>query len=145
MPYLHASRGHRVPFAAAFAILVVVGMLLPLAAAGAAQPGSAATEAVVAERLPDEQASIVEVSVADTAELDRLVGTGVDLDHHVTRLADRIVVHAVVTPSQMDSLRGFGFQVGTTLFREGDSAARVKEREDTIAAHKADNQAFQAR
>jgi hypothetical protein len=99
----------------------------------------------VAERLPDEQASVVEVSVADTAELDRLVATGVDLDHGVTRLEDRIVVQAVVTPSQAATLREHGFALGRTLFSEGDSEARIREREQTIARHKADNQAFTAR
>ncbi|HZM81831.1 MAG TPA: M14 family metallopeptidase [Candidatus Limnocylindrales bacterium] len=139
MRYLHPSRRIRILFAAAFAILVVVGMLLPLAPANG-EPA----QGVVAERLPDELAGVVEVSVADSAELDRLVATGVDLDHHVTRLPDRIVVHAVVTPSQATTLRDLGYRLGPTLYKAEDSSARIEEREHTIAAHKADNQAFTA-
>ena len=134
MRYLHPLPRIRI----LFATVVVLG-LLPLAPANAWQG-----ESVVAERLPDEQASVVEVSVADSNELDRLVATGVDLDHHVVRLPDSIVVHAVVTPSQAATLRDNGFQLGATLYRPEDAGARVEEREHTIAAHKADNQAFTA-
>lgn len=124
--------------AATAAALVVAGPVTGVA--GVADPG----EAVVAERLADEQASVIEVSVADSNELDRLVATGVDLDHHVTRLPDRIVVHAVVTPSQAAALRDHGYRLGATLFDPAGSGAVFEEREHTIAAHQADNQAFTA-
>jgi hypothetical protein len=93
-------------------------------------------------RLPDEEASVVEILLADSHELDRLVATGVDLDHQVTRREDRIVAHAVVTPSEVEALRGLGYRVGEVLFSPADSRARLRERQETIARHKADNAAF---
>ena len=77
--------------AAATALLLVspASAVVPDAPAPAADLGRAA----------DEQASVVEVRLAGTAQLDSLVDTGVDLDHHVTRTEDGLVVHAVVTPA----------------------------------------------
>jgi hypothetical protein len=140
MRYLYPSRRIRVSLAAAVtsAALVIAGPVTGIA------PVTAELGGVVAERLADEQASVVEVSLADTAELDRLVATGIDLDHHVSRLPGSIVVHAVVTPSQAATLRELGYRLGATLYHAGDSATRIEEREHTIATHKADNQAFTA-
>jgi len=97
------------------------------------------------ERLADEQASVVEVVVTDRDELDDLVATGVDLDHHVSQTAAGIVVHAVVTPTEIDGLRAGGFRIGQLLHEPADTRARVAEREATIADHRADNQTFTAR
>ncbi|WP_446215305.1 M14 family metallopeptidase [Micromonospora sp. IBHARD004] len=95
-------------------------------------------------RLPDEEASVVEVLLADRNELDALVATGVDLDHHASRTEQGLVVHAVVTPSEAAALRARGYRLGDVVFRATDSADRVEEREAIIAAHKAENQAFTA-
>ncbi|WP_223256402.1 M14 family metallopeptidase [Micromonospora endophytica] len=95
-------------------------------------------------RLADEQANVIEVLLADTDELDALVATGVDLDHHVDRTEDGIVVHAVVTGNEVATLTAAGFTFGKVLHTPADSAARIAEREATIAAHLAENQEFSA-
>lgn len=91
-----------------------------------------------------EEASVVEVLLADTAELDRLVGTGVDLDHHVARTESGVVAHAVITESEAASLTAAGFRLGKVLHRPEDAQARVDEREATIAEHVAENREFAA-
>lgn len=126
--------------AAASALLLVAG--LAAVPASAAPPGGDAQ--VVLERIAGEEASVVEVTVADRDELDRLVATGVDLDHQVAHTEAGIVVHAVVTPSEVKGLRALGYRVGATVFDPADSEDRVAEREATIARHKAENQAFTA-
>jgi hypothetical protein len=123
--------------AAAFLILATPATAVPTAA-------PAGDTAATLERFPDEEASVVEVTVADRDELDRLVATGVDLDHHVAHTAAGIVVHAVVTPNEVKGLRALGYRLGQTLFAPEDSANRIAERDATIAEHKADNQAFTA-
>ena len=91
-----------------------------------------------------EETSVVEVLLAGSDELDRLVGTGVDLDHNVARTAEGIVAHAVVTPSEATALEADGFRLGAVVFGPADSMARVAEREATIAAHVAENEQFAA-
>ncbi|MFV2010328.1 MULTISPECIES: hypothetical protein [unclassified Micromonospora] len=59
--------------------------------------------------------------------------------------ATGIVVHADVTPTEIDGLRAGGFRIGQLLHEPADSRARVAEREATIANHRADNQTFTAR
>jgi hypothetical protein len=96
------------------------------------------------DRSADEETSVVEVHVADRDELDRLVATGVDLDHQVHELDDGIEVHAVVTPSEVDALEAMGFETGQVVFSAADMAAAVDEREATIAEHVAENEQFAA-
>ncbi len=127
---------------AGIAVLILsstVDVAPPSAAANNGQPSGA--ELV---RLPGERASVVEVLVADSNELDRLVATGVDLDHHVSRKETHITVHAVVTPTEAEGLRAQGYRLGNTLFTPDDSDARLRERDATIAAHVADNEAMRA-
>lgn len=128
------------------ATAAVCAVLLVTPASAAVLPTSAPGDdgGVELIRLPDEEASVVEVLLADTAELDRLVATGVDLDHHVSHTARGIVAHAVITPSEVAALKANGFRVGEVLFDPEDSRERVEEREATIAAHIAENQAFTA-
>ncbi len=95
-------------------------------------------------RLADERASVVEVILADNAELDALVATGVDLDHHITHTGDGIVVHAVVTGNEVTTLTRAGFTFGKVLHTPQDAAQRVAEREATIAAHLAENREYAA-
>jgi len=95
-------------------------------------------------RTAGEAASVVEVRLADRDELDRLVATGVDLDHQVAVTDAGVEVHAVVTPSEVESLRALGFQVGDVVFTAADSERALAEREATIAAHVAANEAFAA-
>ncbi|HEX6684080.1 MAG TPA: M14 family metallopeptidase [Candidatus Limnocylindrales bacterium] len=140
MPQSHPTRRRLVSLVAA-----VTAVALIIANPVVANPPQAAeTAAITLERLPGEQASVIEVSLADTAELDRLVATGVDLDHQIARMPDRIVARAVVTPNEAAALRAAGYRLGETVFGPGDSQARIAEREQTIAAHTADNRAFTA-
>ncbi|AVT35816.1 M14 family metallopeptidase [Plantactinospora sp. BB1] len=120
-------------------------LLVSPATAGAPTPtpaGSDTREHLDLGRLAGEAASVVEVLLADSGELDRLVATGVDLDHHVSRTASGIVVHAVVTPNEVATLRAGGYRLGDVLFTPADSARRIAEREATIAAHTAENEAL---
>ena len=80
--------------------------------------------------------------LADTAQLDALVATGVDLDHDVARTDNGVVVHAVITPNEAAALTAAGFTLGRVVHRPGDARARVAEREATIAEHVAENQEF---
>ena len=93
-------------------------------------------------RVADEESSVVEVVLPDRDELDRLVETGVDLDHHVTYTGEEIVVHAVVTPNEVATLEDAGFAFGETIYTEDDAEARIAEREATRAAHRAENAAL---
>ncbi|WP_326553255.1 M14 family metallopeptidase [Micromonospora sp. NBC_01813] len=130
--------------AAATAVVLLAG---PATAVPTDVPDSTDDNAVhaVLERFAGEQASVVEVVVADRDELDGLVATGVDLDHHVSQTAAGIVVHAVVTPNELDGLRTLGYEIGATLHDAADTDARIAEREAIIAANEAANEAFTAR
>ncbi len=125
---------HRLPAlvtASAAAVLLVspAAAVVPDTTAPAADAGPVAGEA----------ASVVEVLLDGTAHLDALVATGVDLDHHVSRTEDGVVVHAVVTPTEAAALTAAGYRLGRVLHRPSDAQARIAEREATIAAHRAEN------
>ncbi|WP_182525188.1 M14 family zinc carboxypeptidase [Nocardioides dongkuii] len=94
---------------------------------------------VVLDRHSDEEAMVVEVLLADTAEMDRLVATGVDLEHGVEQTDAGITVRAVVTDSEIEALTEAGYEFGEVLFTSEDSARALAEREWTIAADKAEN------
>ncbi|HSK15898.1 MAG TPA: M14 family zinc carboxypeptidase, partial [Gaiellaceae bacterium] len=117
--------------------LLVMGLL----AAGA--PGDTGASEDLG-RVAGEEASVVEVLLPDRDELDRLVATGVDLDHAVHQTEDGIEVHAVVTPNEVATLQALGFDVGETVSSVGDMEAAAAEREATIAAHIAENEEFAA-
>jgi hypothetical protein len=96
-------------------------------------------------RSAEEVAEVIEVHVPDRDELDRLVATGVDLDHHVHQHDDgEIEVHAVVTPNEQASLRAKGFELGRRVHSAADTEAALDEREATIEANIAENEAFTA-
>lgn len=94
------------------ALLAALAIAL-VAVTGASANGSEAGEG----------SSVVEVIVADRAELDSLVEAGFDLDHSVTYTDGGIVVRAVVTPREQQQLDQLGFTLGDTLF----SAAQLDE------------------
>lgn len=129
--------------AAASAVVLLAG---PATAVPAVGPDSSEDSDVpaVLERFAGEEASVVEVIVADRDELDELVATGVDLDHHVSQTPAGIVVHAVVTPNELDGLQALGYEIGETLYDSEDTEARIAEREATISANVAENEAFTA-
>lgn len=95
-------------------------------------------------RAAGQEASVVEVLLPGADDLDRLVGTGVDLDHNVARTADGIVAHAVVTPGQASALEALGFELGDVVWSQDTAEARLAEREATIAEHVEANEAFEA-
>ncbi|HEX6232464.1 MAG TPA: M14 family zinc carboxypeptidase [Jiangellaceae bacterium] len=125
-----------------------VGVItLAVAGAGLYSAGLPASSTDVINTLEpsaDEQTSVVEVHVADRDELDKLVATGVDLDHQVHELEDGIEVHAVVTPSEVEALEAMGFETGDVVLSPADTEAALAERDATIAAHVAENEQFAA-
>ncbi|WP_344006015.1 M14 family zinc carboxypeptidase [Nocardioides lentus] len=93
-----------------------------------------------------EETSVIEVQVADTAELDELLATGVDTTHGIEPRDGGIVVPVVVTPSEAESLREAGYELGATQSRpDQDAAAALAERERTLAAARRANRSFAAR
>jgi hypothetical protein len=110
-----------------------------------------APTAVGTEPLPelvrdaDETATVLEVTVSDTEELDRLVDTGADLDHHVHANPDgSITTHVVATPSEQQALEARGFSFGDVIHDEEDTEAVLEERDASRAAAVAENEAFTA-
>ena len=96
-------------------------------------------------READESVSVVEIVVAETGELDRLVDTGADLDHGVDVNDDgTLTAHVVASPSEVAALQARGFATAGTLQDEDDTEAVLAEREATIAAARAENAAFAA-
>ena len=110
-----------------------------------------APTAVGTEPLPellrdaDEEVAVLEVVLPDLSELDRLVDTGADLDHGV-HLDDNgsITAHVVASPSERAALQARGFTFADTVHTESDTAAVLEEREATLAAARAENDAFAA-
>ncbi|SOC52281.1 M14 family metallopeptidase [Ornithinimicrobium cerasi] len=96
-------------------------------------------------RYADEDVRVLEVVVADSTELDRLVSTGADLDHAVHPNDDgTLTAHVVAGPSEVAALRARGFDIERTVHDEGDTAAVLAEREATLDAARAENEAFSA-
>ena len=100
--------------------------LTPLGAAAGSEPPPELT------RDAGDEVSVVEVNLADHTELDRLVDTGVDLDHAAHLNPDgTITAHAVISEGEADALRARGFSVGVTLHDEDDTeAATLGERHE---------------
>ncbi|GAA1181090.1 M14 family zinc carboxypeptidase [Ornithinimicrobium humiphilum] len=109
-------------------------------------PAAVGTEALPElMREADEEASVVEVVVADATELDRLVDTGADLDHAVHDNPDgTYTAHVVATPGEVAALAAYGFNIGDVVHDEDDTEAALAEREATISAARAENAAFAA-
>ena len=105
------------------AVLAVAVLALLVASGAGAQGGEAG-----------EGSSVVEVVVADRAELDRLVGEGFDLDHSLKHTDDGIVVNAVVTPSERRELETLGFTIGATVQSAADLDQVLAERNAVKAA-----------
>ncbi|MBO4209140.1 M14 family metallopeptidase [Micromonospora echinofusca] len=129
----------RLPVPTVLAAATAVALLVSPASATVPEAVAPTVDLV---RDAGEQASVVEVLLTGTAQLDALVATGVDLDHHVSRTETGVVAHAVVTPGEAAALTGAGFRLGRVLHRPDDAQARVAEREATIAGHRADNRQF---
>ena len=87
---------------------------------------------------------MVEVLLADSAQLDALVATGVDLDHHVTRPRTASSCTPWSPATRSATLRPM-VTGRRQCFSPADSAARLSRARATIAAHQAENQAFTRR
>ena len=124
----------RLALTAGVALAVLAGTVTAGGAAAGVDLGATAGEGT----------SVVEIRVAGRDELDRLVGTGVDLDHGAQATENGIEVRAVVTPSEAATLQSLGFAVGETLSTPADTAAVLAEREQTLEANAAENEAFAA-
>ncbi|MFC6150648.1 MULTISPECIES: M14 family zinc carboxypeptidase [Mumia] len=131
---------------AAVALVVTVPGLILASTTGPAAfadpTDSASSSTVTLERLPDEIPSVVEIEVPGADELDRLVATGVDLDHGVEQTPDGLEVHAVVTPNEVKALKKAGFSTGETLYTQDDTEAALAERDATVAAAVTANEEF---
>jgi hypothetical protein len=110
-----------------------------------------APTAVGTEPLPElirdanQEAIVLEVVLPDVSELDRLVETGADLDHHVHPNADgSITAHVVATASEQAALKARGFVFADTVHEQEDTAEILAEREATLSAARAENTAFAA-
>lgn len=127
-------------------IAVTTAVLALLATALSPIGPAAGTEAVPdLARDADEEVGVVEITLPDQTALDRLVDTGVDLDHAVHPNADgTLTAHAVISPSEADALEARGFDVGSTVHDEADTEAVLAERDATRAAAVAENQQFAA-
>ncbi|MEI5582653.1 MULTISPECIES: M14 family metallopeptidase [unclassified Agromyces] len=123
---------------AALAGLLLTGMTPISPAAGTEQLPELAHDA-------HEEVGVVEVVLPDRSELDRLVDTGVDLDHAAHLNPDAtITAHAVISDGQAKALEARGFDVGKTVHDEDDTASVLAERDATIAAAVEENQEFAA-
>ncbi|WP_262852876.1 M14 family zinc carboxypeptidase [Mumia quercus] len=126
--------------------LTVPGLVLTATTGPAAFADPPETEPAptssVTQRLAGEVPSVVEITVPGTAELDRLVATGVDLDHGVEQRPDGLEVRAIVTPNEVEALEKAGFEPGGVLYTQEDTETALAERDATIAAAKAENEAF---
>ena len=120
--------------------LIAATTTAPVAFAEPSTPGS--DNAVTLERLPDEVPSVVEITVPSAARLDQLVATGIDLDHGVEQRPDGLEVRAVVTPNEIKALKKAGFDTGEVLYTSDDTETALAERDATIDAAKAENEAF---
>lgn len=124
--------------AAALAGLLLTGMT-PISPAAGTEP--------LPELIHDahEEVGVVEVILPDQAELDRLVDTGVDLDHAAHQNPDgTLTAHAVISDGEAQALRARGFEVGKIIHDEEDTEAVLAERDATIAAAVAENEEFAA-
>ena len=130
MTFTRTARRGRLGALAALALLVAA---VTLAAPAAASEDDLAADAVV------------EVIVADRAELDALVATGIDLTHQVDRRGGSFVAQAVVTDEELASLREAGFRIGQTLWTQADSDRVNAERLATIEAKRQANRGLRAR
>ena len=140
----------RSPHRTRLAVLAVSAVALAgLAATGAPSQVSAAPagpsalqDPPVLQREADETPSVVEVRLPGAAELDRLIATGVDLDHGVHQDEHGLEVRAVVTPSEVATLEGLGFDLGKVLHTPKDTRQALAERRTTIQDNRAEIRAF---
>lgn len=123
----------RTPFAAVALLIPTALLAAPLAMAAPSPTAAPADQRLVLERGPDEVAKVVVVEVDGTAELDRLVATGVDLDHGVEQHGEHLEVRAVVTDSEIATLREAGYEIGDTLYTSEDTERALADRKAYLA------------
>lgn len=117
--------------AGASALLLLVAMPVP----AHADPESGSTEI--------DEPSVVEVPLADVAELDALADSGADIAT-VDPEGGGFVASVALLPEQQEDLLADGFEFGEVVYTESDAEDRLAEREATIAEHEEDNEDLQA-
>lgn len=99
-------------------------------------PGfSTPTSAVGQPDLPlpkEESASLVQLEVPNQQAKDKLLDLGIDLSHRAEEHEGIWDVDAVVTPSEIESLKLYGVRVKDTLFTEKDWNNRSSERQTAL-------------
>lgn len=142
MPSSRPRPARRWMAATAAAVLLpgLAATVVPMAGPASADPDTAEAPALpVLERTADQEPVVVKVEVADHDELDRLVATGVDLDHGVEQHGDHLDVKAVVTPGEIATLQQLGFTIGEVVWTQDDARRAVTERTATITQARQDN------
>lgn len=87
--------------------------------------------------------NVVEITLPNRAELDRLVDLGTDLDHHVDSNDDgTLSVEAVITPSEAQELRARGFDVGDTTLALSAARSAAGAQAKSMAEAKQKNKAL---
>jgi hypothetical protein len=106
----------------------VTGLGLTVVAPGFSQP----TAAVGQPDLPlpkQESVSIVQLEILNEKAKEKLLELGIDLTHRIHEHDGKLEVDAVVTPSEIASLKLHGIKVKDTLITESQWNARTAERE----------------
>lgn len=121
------------------------GLLLATLVPAAATADTPSTELEVI-READDEVAVLKVTVPSSDELNRLVATGVDLDHDIEQNDDgSYTVSAVVTGAQVTALETMGFSFGEVLYTQEDTEAALAERSAVQAEAREAVQSLQAR
>ncbi|WP_053363248.1 M14 family metallopeptidase [Bacillus sp. FJAT-27251] len=106
----------------------VTGLGLTVAAPGFSQPKAAIGQPDLP--LPkQESVSIVQLEIPNDNAKEKLLELGIDLTHRIHEHDGKMEVDAVVTPSEIASLKLHGIKVKDTLITESQWNARTAERE----------------
>ncbi|MGN6751388.1 MAG: M14 family metallopeptidase [Intrasporangium sp.] len=87
------------------------------------------------------ESALVAVLAPDAASVDRLLAEGYDLTEYTKPLASGVEVHLVATPEELATLKAQGFNLLETIQSAADVDANRAERNATLAAVSASEQA----
>ncbi|MGD7024767.1 cell wall-binding repeat-containing protein [Rossellomorea vietnamensis] len=79
----------------------------------------------------EEKTDLISIFVKDRSELDRLVDTDVDLAEHIHQKHGGYEVTAIVTPSELDTLKAKGYTT-ETISTKDEITSILTEREKTV-------------
>jgi Zinc carboxypeptidase/Chitobiase/beta-hexosaminidase C-terminal domain len=86
----------------------------------------------------DGTVSVIEVRLPSMEEFARLSESAVDLTHELEFEGSQVIAQVVVDETEAEVLRAQGFQLGATVSTTADGDAVIAERDETIAALKAE-------